>query len=124
MKRMRRKTAEDMRKGLNRMMCRFPRGLLRTITYDNGPEYTDHQGVNKVLGARSYFCAPFHSWERGTAENTIGLVRRRLPKKTDFATVSDRQVKAIERWANNRPRKCLDYETPAEAFRASVALTG
>ncbi len=123
MKRMPRRTAADMRKGLNRMLCRFPRGLLRTITYDNGTENTEHLKVNEMLGTRSYFCAPFHSWERGTAENTIGLVRRRLPKKTDFATVSDRRVKSIKRWTNNRPRKCLDYKTPAEALRASVALT-
>lgn len=124
LKRLRSKTANEMRKGLNKMLCRFPKQLLRTITYDNGTENTEHLLVNEKLGTRSYFCTPFHSWERGTAENTIGLVRRKLPKKTDFAKVSNRQVKAIERWVNNRPKRCLNYETPAEVFRASVALTG
>lgn len=118
------RSARQMRMGLNRMLSRYPASLLKTMTYDNGTENTEHLGVNAVLGTRSYFCTPFHSWERGTVENTIGLVRRWLPKKTDFATVSHRQVKAIERWLNHRPRKCLNYKTPAEAFRAAVALTG
>jgi IS30 family transposase len=113
-----------MRIGLNRALARYPAALRRTITYDNGTENTDHLQVNAVLGTKSYFCAPYHSWEKGTVENTIGLMRRWLPKKTDFATVSPRQVKTIERWINHRPRKCLNYKTPAETFRVCVALTG
>lgn len=118
------RSACQMRIGMNRMLSRYPASVLKTMTYDNGTENTEHLGVNEVLGTRSYFCTPFHSWERGTVENTIGLVRRWLPKKTDFATVSNRQVKTIERWLNHRPRKCLNYKTPAEVFRAAVALTG
>jgi len=123
MKKLSRRSDPQMRIGLTRTLSRYPRPVRRTITYDNGSENTEHQQVNAVLGTRSYFCAPFHSWEKATAENTIGLVRRWLPKKTNFATVSVGTVKAIERWLNNRPRKCLDYKTPAEVFRASVALT-
>ena len=118
------RSARRMRIGMNRMLSRYPASVLKTMTYDNGTENTDHLEVNAVLGTRSYFCTPFHSWEKGTVENTIGLVRRWLPKKTNFATVSNRQVKAIERWLNHRPRKCLNYKTPAEVFRAAVALTG
>lgn len=112
-----RKGAHEMRVGLTRRLSRFPKRLVRTITYDNGSENTDHGTTNEVLGTRSYFCAPFHSWEKGTVENTIGLVRRFLPKKTDFATVSSKDLQKIERWLNHRPRKCLNFRTPAEAFR-------
>lgn len=112
-----RKTASACATALTRRLSRYPRHLRRTITRDNGSENTDHLRVNRVLGTRSYFCVPFHSWERGTNENTIGLVRRFLPKKTDFATISSRDLRRIERWLNHRPRKCLDYRTPAEAFR-------
>jgi len=118
------KSARCMRVGLNRTLSRYPESMRRTITYDNGTENTDHLITNFVLGTRSYFCNPFHSYERGTVENTIGLMRRKWPKKTDFAKLSRRQVKVVERWMNNRPRKCLSYKTPAEAFQASVALTG
>ncbi|MFH1829571.1 MAG: IS30 family transposase, partial [Pseudomonadota bacterium] len=72
--------------------------------------------INKCLGSKSYFCNPYHSWEKGSVENTIGLVRRFLPKKTDFASISKSEIKYIENWLNNRPRKCLNYDTPSEVF--------
>ena len=113
-----RKGAHEMRVALTRRLSRCPTRLRKTITYDNGSENTDHGKTNEVLGTRSYFCAPYHSWEKGTVENTIGLVRRSLPKKTDFATVSSKELRTIERRLNNRPRKCLGYLTPAEAYKA------
>lgn len=119
-----RKNAREMRTSLNRRLCHFPPSLLRSITYDNGPENTDHMLVNEVLGTRSYFCAPFHSWEKGTVENTIGVVRRFLPKKTNFAYVHEDKIKYIENWLNSRPMKCLNYRTPAEVMREVVALSG
>lgn len=116
------KLAGAMRRAINRSLGRYPRSLRRTITYDNGRENVEHLLVNRVLGTASYFCAPMHSWEKGSVENAAGLVRRRLPKKTDFAMVSVKQVKQVERWINGLPRKCLGYKTSAEAFRRSVAL--
>ena len=119
------KGAREMRTALTRRLSRYPKGLRRSITYDNGSENTEHQRTNQVLGTRSYFCEPFHSWERGTVENTIGLVRRFFPKRTDFATISKNQLQSVERWLNHRPRKCLGFKTPAEVFKAAgVALTG
>lgn len=115
---LKRKGAREMRVALTRRLRRCPARLRKTITYDNGSENTDHVKTNEVLGTRSYFCAPYHSWEKGTVENTIGLIRRSLPKKTDFAIVSDKELRTIERRLNNRPRKCLKYRTPAEAYRA------
>jgi IS30 family transposase len=102
----------------------FPIGLKRSITYDNGLENVLHSSVNDRLGSSSYFCQPFHSWEKGTIENTNGLIRRFLPKKTNFDTIATTNIKQVERWLNNRPRKCLDFKTPQESFESGVALTG
>ncbi|MEK7295829.1 MAG: IS30 family transposase [Actinomycetota bacterium] len=111
------KTAHAMRVALTRRLSRVPARLRTSITYDNGTENTDHEETNRILGITSYFCEPYHSWEKGTVENTIGLVRRFLPKKTDFGIVSRKDIQKIERWLNNRPRKCLNFKTPAEAMR-------
>ena len=116
------KTGAAMRISTNRALARYPEHLRRSITYDNGSENVQHERVNAVLGTVSYFCEPMHSWQKGSVENAAGLVRRWLPKKTDFAKVSSDQVRKIERWLNGLPRKCLGFKTPAEAFRLSVAL--
>ena len=119
------KGAREMSTALTRRLSRYPQGMRRSLTYDNGSENTEHGHTNQVLGTRSYFCEPFHSWERGTVENTIGLVRRFFPKQTDLAQISKRRVQSVERWLNHRPRKCLGFQTPAEVFKAAgVALTG
>lgn len=117
LQRLPRRTARSMRLAVNRTLAQYPAPLRRTLTYDNGTENTDHQDINAVLGTRSFFCAPFHSWEKGTVENSVGLVRRYFPKGTDFTALSKREIKHVERRLNNRPRKCLNYLTPAEAFR-------
>jgi IS30 family transposase len=118
------KSAEATRTAINRRLSQLPSGLRRTITYDNGSENVEHTRVNKTVGTCSYFCNPFHSWEKGTVENTVGLVRRYFPKKTDFDTISQEQVHRVEQRLNNRPRKCLDFRTPLEVYRSGVALTG
>lgn len=118
-----RKSAEATRIAINRRLSKMPKGLRRTITYDNGSENVEHLTVNETVGTKSYFCLPFHSWEKGTVENTVGLVRRFFPKKTDFANISPEQVHRVEQKLNNRPRKCLNFRTPLEVFRAGVALT-
>jgi IS30 family transposase len=117
LQRLPRRSARAMRLAVNRTLAQYPTPLRRTLTYDNGSENSDHQDINAVLGTRSFFCAPFHSWEKGTVENSVGLVRRYFPKGTDFTALSKREIKHVERRLNNRPRKCLNYLTPAEAFR-------
>ena len=120
-----RKGSRPMSTSLTRRLSRYPQWFKLSITYDNGSENTEHIRTNKVLGTKSYFCEPFHSWERGTVENTIGLVRRFFPKKTDFAKVSKNRINSVERWLNHRPRKCLGFQTPMEAANAlGVALQG
>jgi len=93
-----------------------------TITADNGPENQSWKLVETAIGADWYFANPYHSWERGTNENTNGLIREYFPKKTDFTMISEGALAAIEYKLNTRPRKRLNYLTPLEAF--SVALAG
>lgn len=112
------KTSRAMSVALIRRLCQYPPQLRRSITYDNGPENAEHMRTNKVLGTASYFCEPFRSYERGTVENTIGIVRRFIPKKTNLATISQDYLTKIEYWLNNRPKKCLKFKTPAEVFKA------
>src|SRR5512136_2085489 len=112
------KSARAMSIALTRRLSHYPTELRLSITYDNGPENAEHMRTNKILGTSSYFCEPFHSYERGTVENTIGLVRRFLPKKTNLANISQNHLTKIEYWLNKRPRKCLGYKTPAEVFKA------
>ena len=90
--------------------------LKRSMTYDNGFEMTNHQWLTEQTGTDIYFAHPYSSWERGTNENTNGLIRRFLPKKTDFNSVPSSELKSIQYKLNNRPRKILLYLTPAEAF--------
>ena len=112
-----RKEAKEVRATIIRRLSKEPKAMKRTITYDNGTENVCHVMVNRHVGTKSYFCNPYHSWEKGTVENTIGIVRWFLPKKTNFDNVSDDQIKNIENWLNNRPRKCLNFMTPNEAYK-------
>lgn len=121
---LKRKTAAAMRAAINRRLSRFPKRLRRTLTYDNGSENVEHVRVNKTVGTKSYFCQPFHSWEKGAVENINGLVRRTYPKRTNFDTITSREIKRLEILLNQRPRKCLGFCTPLEVIRKSGALTG
>lgn len=118
---MTRKTSAIMSNGIIRRLGILPKRLRMTMTYDNGPENADHLKVNRTLGMKSYFCEPYHSWEKGTIENSIGLIRRYFPKKTDFALISPVQIMRVEDSLNDRPRKCLDYSTPKEALSGAIA---
>jgi IS30 family transposase len=111
-------TAHQARDAIIRRHHHTPKFLRKSFTYDNGRENVYHVYVNRSLGSRSYFCYPGRSYEKGTVENTIGLIRRFLPKKARFSAVSMQQLKIIEDWLNDRPRKCLDFRTPREAYRA------
>jgi len=86
----------------------------KTLTYDNGSEMANHKWFTQHTGMQVYFAHPYSAWERGTNENTNGLIRRFLPKQTDFNLVSETQLKNIEDKLNNRPRKVLGFKTPSE----------
>ena len=85
---------------------------VHTITYDNGLEFAGHQQVNQALGTKSYFCQPYHSWEKGGVENFNGLVRQYFPKGTNFLNVSEASLADIETELNQRPRKTLGFLSP------------
>ena len=91
--------------------------VLHTITADNGKEFAFHEKIAKALGIEFYFAHPYHSWERGLNENTNGLLRQYWPKRTAFKGVSQAEVKFVVNELNNRPRKTLGYQTPADLMR-------
>ncbi|HUW62157.1 MAG TPA: IS30 family transposase [Candidatus Bathyarchaeia archaeon] len=102
---------------------RVSHGLLQIFTFDNGNEFAGFKELGTHFDARAYFAHPYCAWERATNENTNGLLRQFLPKKTDFRSVTQAQLDIIAHRLNNRPRKRLDYRTPCEAFqKAIVAL--
>lgn len=94
----------------------------KTLTVDNGSENADYEKIETSLHTLCYFAHPYSSWERGTNENTNGLIRWYFPKGTNFGTIPDEAIKAVEEALNNRPRKRLGWKTPLEAFNESVAL--
>jgi len=89
---------------------------VHTITYDNGREYTDHEGMASDLESRIYFAHPYASWERGLNENTNGLIRQYFPKDRDLTTVTKHEIEKAMDKINHRPRKSLGYRTPYEVF--------
>jgi len=119
--RLNRKTATEMANAVISRLGLLPAEARRTITLDNGSENTEHLGITSVIGTKAYFCAPFHSWEKGSVENLVGLVRRFFPKKTDFSLVTPQQIESVESLLNNRPRKCLNYATPIEVLSGAIA---
>lgn len=95
-------------------LLKQPHYLRKSMTYDNGIEMANHKWLTKKTGMDIYFAHPYSSWERGTNENTNGLIRRFLPKGTDFNKISEQRLKEIENILNNRPRKVLGFRTPNE----------
>ena len=87
---------------------------VRTITYDNGLEFSGHLDVTEALEAKGYFCQPYHSWEKGGVENFNGLVRQYYPKGMDFSSITQQHFMETERELNQRPRKTLGYLSPAD----------
>jgi IS30 family transposase len=87
-----------------------------TITTDNGSEFSRHERIAKMLNTTVYFADPYCSWQKGTVENTNKLIRQYIPKETDFNTLSDKDIQQIENKLNNRPRKVLGFEKPADIF--------
>lgn len=97
----------------------LPLSARRTLTLDNGTEFSHFQRIETTLGTRVYFAHPYSSWERGTNENTNGLLRQYFPKQSDLSQISQQQLASAVKQLNNRPRKCLNWRTPQEVFCAS-----
>jgi len=101
---------------------RLPKSLRQTLTVDNGKEFSQFKELEAKTGLTVYFADPYAAWQRGTNENTNGILRHYFPKGFDFTTISDEELERVVKNLNNRPRKCLGYRTPAEIMR--LALSG
>ncbi len=110
------KTAESTHRAIIGRLTQYDKDFTQSITYDNGTENCLHLTTNKSLSCASFFCAPYHSWEKGSVEQSNGLIRRYIPKGMDFDLVSDERIREIENLLNERPRKCLNFNTPNEAY--------
>jgi IS30 family transposase len=124
LKKVERNTAEAVEHAIEELLCPLA-AKVKTITSDNGREFANHQSIEKKLQATFYFAHPFAAWERGTNENTNGLVRQYFPKGSDFSKLTDSDIQWVTTRLNNRPRKRLNYRTPQRVFfkEQKIALT-
>lgn len=109
---------------LTRRIQRLPAHLKQSLTWDRGKEMAQHQQFTLATEVQVYFCDPQSPWQRGSNENTNGLLRQYFPKGTDLSQVSQQQLNAVANKLNTRPRQTLKWKTPADVLAASVALTG
>ena len=118
------RTAEDVRAALTRQISKLPAELRRTLTWDQGKEMADHVRFATDTNMQVYFCDPHSPWQRGSNENTNGLLRQYFPKNTDLRLHSAAHLNAVARRLNTRPRQTLDWMKPSEVFGRAVASTG
>lgn len=109
-------TSSSTKQAIQKKLQSVSEKARKSITYDNGSENVEHESINKVFNMNSYFCNPYHSWEKGTVENSIGLVRRFISKGANIGMIQQRFIRKVENLLNEKPRKCLNYQTPAESF--------
>jgi len=114
-----RKTSEAVRDAIVQSLEPF-KARVSTLTFDNGLEFARHGEIDHALESTSYFADPYASWQRGTNENTNGLVRQYLPKSRPFSTVTDAELAMIMSRLNHRPRKRLNWKTPHQVFYAII----
>jgi IS30 family transposase len=117
------KKAQEVMAGLHTLFENLPDDKRKTVTFDNGQEFRNHQELQRFKGIKTFFCEPHKPWQKGGIENTIGRLRRALPRKTSPQDINKEMLDAITDRFNNTPRKCLGFKTPAEAFfKQRVAL--
>ena len=119
-----RKDTQTVVDALIRTARKLPNELYKSLTWDRGKEMADHRRFTLATDIQVYFCDPQSPWQRGSNENTNGLLRQYFPKGIDLSTFSQAKLNEVARRLNERPRKTLSYETPIERYRQAVALTG
>lgn len=120
----RHKDAATVLRALTRHARALPDGLMASLTWDRGPEMAHHKRFTVATDIAVYFCDPHSPWQRGTNENTNGLLRQYFPRGTDLSNVSQAKLNAVALQLNTRPRKTLGFKTPAEKLASTVATTG
>lgn len=118
------KSARETRKAINSQLERFPKSLRRTLTFDRGTEGAEYSHIAEKLDLETYFCDAYASWQKGSVENCIGLIRQYIPKGTLLETITEAQLKVIQDKLNHRPRKCLGWKTPHEVLSAHCKRLG
>lgn len=118
------KDTETVINALIRHAGKLPQELYKSLTWDRGKEMADHTRFTVSTDIKVYFCDPQSPWQRGSNENTNGLLRQYFPKGIDLSAYSQAKLNAVARRLNERPRKTLDFDTPAERFHQFVASTG
>jgi IS30 family transposase len=118
------KDTETVVAALSKHVLKLPATLRRSLTWDRGHEMAKHKSFTVDTNVKVYFCDPQSRWQRGTNENTNGLLRQYFPKKTDLSVYSQADLNQVALRLNQRPRKTLGFETPASKLQASVASTG
>ena len=117
------KDSETVINALIKQAHKLPRELYKSLTWDRGPEMADHQRFTLDTDIKVYFCDPQSPWQRGSNENTNGLLRQYFPKGMDLSNIHQNRLNAVARRLNERPRETLNFETPAERFNQCVAST-
>jgi len=112
--------ADEIQKMFSKKLNKLNTIFKKSMTYDNGIEMAKHQKITQKTGMKIYFAHPYSSWERGTNENTNGLIRRYFPKGTDFNKVEEKKLLKIQEKLNNRPRKIIGYKTPNEIMESEL----
>jgi IS30 family transposase len=118
------KDTESVVSALIKQICKLPAELRKSLTWDRGTEMAQHKEFSVATDVKVYFCDPQSPWQRGTNENTNGLLRQYFPDGTDLSTHSQSDLNKIARQLNERPRKTLGFETPADTLNRGVAMTG
>jgi IS30 family transposase len=115
------KEAREVTRTICRLFGKMPQASRLSLTLDNGKEFASHERMATKTGMDVFFAYPYHSWERGTNENTNGLIRRLHPKTSSFVGLGKAHLERIDQFLNERPRKCLGWRTPREAMDAFLA---
>lgn len=118
------KDSETVINALIKQAHQLPQALYRSLTWDRGKEMAQHRRFTLATDIQVYFCDPHNPWQRGSNENTNGLLRQYFPKGTDLSEYSQARLNSVAKQLNSRPRKTLNYETPAERFNQFVASIG